>query len=112
MGDEADGLPGEAAFGHRGHVRLGAAVAAPVCAVGWSYVLVQMGELGHGHAALLGALAHDAEVMRCTGGLEVDLAFEAFVVDPVQGLLVLVALEHDGWVETGAAPDRDEHEDV
>ena len=77
-----------------------------------AHVFMGMREGGHGFAVFLGALAHDAEVVRGAGGLEVQPALEAAVVDPVHRQLILVRLEHDLFGEFHAAADRHQHEDV
>ena len=46
------------------------------------------------HAVGGAALAHDAEVMRRTGGFQLDAAFQRLIVEPVQHPLVLFRSNH------------------
>ena len=118
MRDEADRLTCKAPFGHRRHIRMtgsllvamsmGMPVTVTMTAAirRWSHILMRMRMLRHRRSICLGALAHHAEIVRCAGRFEMDFAFEASIIDPIQRVFVLITLEHDRFIQTRAAANR------
>ena len=113
---ETNRAAGQAAFGHRRHVRTAAATA-------WSRMRpVAAGLHVPGFAVAVrgfdadvlggGALAHDAEIMRRASRFEMKRALLALVVHPVEHALVFLGGQHVRLGDLHAATDGHQHEQV